>query len=82
MLKGKHIVIVVGILLLLLINYEVYNSLTLATENEIRNSSGCLSFCQLIIIIEGVFFIFIIMRLLLCNWDKIWNWEFNLKKWL
>jgi len=82
MIRGKHIVIVVGILLLLLINYNIYNVFISATDDDLKYGTGLVGLYQFIVFGEVLIFIILSVVILSSNWNKIWNWEFNLNKWI
>lgn len=78
MIKGKYIMIVIIVLLLSYFNYKVYNIFTTASENDHRTGDNGIAFATIFTGLESTMFFIV----LIYNWNKLWNWQFNLNRWI
>lgn len=78
MLKGKHIVITLLIIGLLWLNWFVYSTIVMIGSNKISGDSSRAAVIVFVIFIESL----ISLALIVININKLWNWEFNLNRWV
>lgn len=78
MLKGKHIMITLLIIGLSWLNWFVYTTCKSISDGTLSGNEGVVGFCVFLITIQCV----ILLIVIIWNWSKIWNWEFNLNKWI
>jgi len=78
MIKGKHIIIPLLIIGVLWLNWFIYSTFKLISNHELSGDEGRVAFCVFLIVIQSL----ILLGIIIYNWKKLWNWEFNLNKWI
>lgn len=80
MIKGKHIMILVIILLVSLVNLAIYSYWDVPSERDWKIGTNFTVFMVLTITVEIILTALYVGYTITSNWDKWWNSEIKLPK--